>query len=150
MIIISPYSKQLRSGKMNPKNYPYWKELIKLLSQENIIQVGITEEQKLVDDFRKNLSLDELLLLIKECKYWISVDNFFPHLAHHVKKPGVVLFGCSDPKIFGYQENLNILKNRSLLRPNQFDTWENCVFNPNIFVKPDEIIKQINEFFPTI
>ena len=81
MIIISPYSKQLRSGKMNPKNYPYWKELIKLLSQENIIQVGITEEQKLVDDFRKNLSLDELLLLIKECKYWISVDNFFPHLA---------------------------------------------------------------------
>ena len=150
MIIISPYSKQLRSGKINPKNYPYWKELIKLLSQENIIQVGITEEQKLVDDFRKNLSLDELLLLIKECKYWISVDNFFPHLAHHVKKQGVVLFGYSDPKIFGYQKNLNILKNRSLLRPNQFDTWENCVFNPNIFVKPDEIIKQINEFFPTI
>ena len=78
------------------------------------------------------------------------MNHWKPHLAHHVKKQGVVLFGYSDPKIFGYQENLNILKNRSLLRPNQFDTWENCVFNPNIFVKPDEIIKQINEFFPTI
>lgn len=146
MIIISPYSKMLRNGKMNPKNYPYWKELIKLLKSENIVQVGVTGEEKLVNDFRKNLSLDELVSLIKKCNYWISVDNFFPHLSRHVGKPGVVIWGVSDPKIFGYPENLNILKNRSLLRPNQFDLWESFDFDPNVFVKPSEIVKQINNF----
>lgn len=146
MIIVSPYSKKLRSGNANPKNYPYWKELISLIDQKNIIQVGVDGEDQLVPDFKKNLSIDDLLVMISNCKYWISVDNFFPHLAHHVKKSGVVIWGRSDPKIFGYPENLNILKNRMFLRPNQFDTWDSCVFDPNVFVKPHEIIKKINNF----
>jgi len=54
MIIISPYSKKLMSGKNNPKNYPYWKELIRLI-KEPIVQVGIEGEDQLVDDFRKAL-----------------------------------------------------------------------------------------------
>ena len=53
MIIISPYSKKLENGKMNPKNYPYWKELISLLlKSETIIQVGTIDEKHLVTDFR--------------------------------------------------------------------------------------------------
>ena len=56
MIIISPYSKALFNGKQNPKNYPYWKELIEQID-EPIIQVGIEGEKQLVPDFRKNLLL---------------------------------------------------------------------------------------------
>ena len=44
MIIISPYSKPLRNGLNNPKNYPYWKELISLINEE-IIQVGVDGEE---------------------------------------------------------------------------------------------------------
>jgi hypothetical protein len=40
MIIISPYAKALLSKKQNPKNYPYWKELISQI-KEPIIQIGI-------------------------------------------------------------------------------------------------------------
>jgi hypothetical protein len=66
MILISPYAKKLRNGLNNPKNYPWWPELISLIN-EPIIQVGIESEKQLVDDFRKNLSLDELKVLVDEC-----------------------------------------------------------------------------------
>ena len=57
MILISPYSKQLTNGKTNPKNYPYWDEVISQI-QEPIIQIGIEGEKQLVNDFRKNLAVD--------------------------------------------------------------------------------------------
>jgi hypothetical protein len=40
MIIIAPYAQKLRNNKENPKNYPYWKELIAMID-ELIIQVGV-------------------------------------------------------------------------------------------------------------
>ena len=76
MIIISPYSKALRNGKRNPKNYPYWQELIELI-KEPIVQIGIEGEEQLVPDFRKNLSLSELRELVNQCRTWISCDSFF-------------------------------------------------------------------------
>ena len=63
MIVISPYSKKLLNGSRNPKNYPYWKELIALID-EPIVQVGVDGEEQLVDDFRKNLTIPELKALI--------------------------------------------------------------------------------------
>ena len=58
MIIISPYSKALRSGKRNPKNYPYWQELIELI-KEPIVQIGIEGEEQLVPDLdRKSTRLN--------------------------------------------------------------------------------------------
>lgn len=142
MIIISPYSKELRDGKKNPKNYPYWKELISLI-QEPIIQVGIDGEEQLVENFRKNLSITELRNLINECRIWISVDSFFQHLAWNSNKPGIVLFGQSDPLIFGHSENINLLKDRSYLREKQFWLWEQCDYREEAFVKPAEVLKYL-------
>lgn len=142
MIIISPYSKKLRNGQENPKNYPWWPELVKLID-EPIIQVGINGEKQLVDDFRKNLSLTELSDLIKECRTWISCDSFFQHLAWDLGKPGIVLWGQSDPLIFGHPENINLLKNRKYLRKKQFWWWEQCEYNADAFVKPAEVIKYL-------
>jgi len=92
MIVISPYAKRLINGKQNPKNYPYWKELIALI-EEPIVQVGVIGEKQLVNDFRMNLPLNELRKLIRECRTWISCDSFFQHLAWDEGKPGVVLWG---------------------------------------------------------
>jgi ADP-heptose:LPS heptosyltransferase len=145
MILISPFSKKLRNGMpKHPKDYPYWKKLVKLL-KDNIIQIGIEGEKKLTKDFRKNLSLKEIEELVKECKYWISVDSFLPHLAKHIGKTGVVIWSVSDPEIFGYKENLNILKDRKYLRKNQFSIWEQESYNEDAFLKPEEIIKLIEE-----
>ena len=144
MIIISPYSKKLISGKQNPKNYPYWKELISQIN-EPIIQVGIEGETQLVDDFRKNLPIDELRKLIKECRTWISCDSFFQHLGWDEGKPGIVIWGPSDPLIFGHPENINLLADRAHLVANQFLWWEATEHKNERFVKPEEVLKHLNK-----
>lgn len=142
MIIISPYSKKLRNGKENPKNYPYWNKLVELID-EPIVQVGVNGEKQLVKDFRQDLSLDELKELILGCRTWISVDSFFQHFAWDIGKSGIVLWGPSDPNIYGHPENTNLLKDRSLLVPNQFLMWEQQPYRTECFVDPEEVLKHI-------
>lgn len=142
MIIIAPYAKRLFNGKQNPKNYPYWDELIAQID-EPIIQVGVVGEKQLVEDFRTNLPLAELRKLIQECRTWIGVDSFFQHLAWDEGKPGIVLWGVSDPLIFGHPENINLLKDRSHLSPNQFLWWEYTEHKNERFVEPQVVLEHL-------
>lgn len=144
MIIIAPYAQKLRTGNLNPKNYPYWKELIEQI-KEPVIQVGVEGETQLVPDFRKNLSIPELRTLLKECRIWISVDSFFQHLGWDEGVPGIVLWGPSDPLIFGHPENINLLKSREYLVENQFIWWEATEHKNDRFVKPKEVLKYLKE-----
>lgn len=142
MIIIHPFAKPLKNGKTNPKNYPYWKELISKID-DPIVQVGVTGEEQLVPDFRQNLSIAELKALIAECRTWIAVDSFFQHLAWLEGKKGIVLWSVSDPNIFGHPTNINLLKDRENLAQNQFLWWDYTEHDPNKFVKPDDIIQYL-------
>ncbi len=143
-ILISPWSKVLRDGSYNAKNYPWWPVVISKLKEEyDIVQVGVGGEEQLVEDFRKNLPLKEVAKLIEECYVWISVDNFLPHLAHLVGKSGIAIWGVSDPNIFGYKENKNLLKSRKYLRENQFFIWDGVKHDPNVFVSPDVVINAV-------
>jgi ADP-heptose:LPS heptosyltransferase len=142
MILISPYSQKLRNGKNNAKNYPYWKELIALID-EPIVQVGVEGEEQLVDDFRKNLSLVDLRKLVQECRIWISCDSFLQHLGWDEGKKGIVLWGPSDPNIYGHPENINLLKDRKYLVQDQFLWWEAYEFDEERFVKPEEVLKHL-------
>ena len=142
MIIIHPFSKALPSGKVNPKNFPYWQTLIAMID-EPIVQIGVTGERQLVDDFRCDLPIAELRSLIKKCRTWVGVDSFFQHLCWTENKPGVVLWSVSDPLIFGHPENTNLLKDRRFLTPNQFLWWDATEFNIDSFLLPVEIIPHI-------
>jgi ADP-heptose:LPS heptosyltransferase len=142
MIIIHPYAKTLTNGNRNPKNYPYWKELIALIN-EPIIQIGVDGEEQLVPDFRMNLPIIELRQLIKNCRTWIAIDSFFQHLAWSEGKSGIVLWSVSDPLIFGHPENHNLLKSREYLTQNQFLWWNLTKYNIDAFVKPEEVIKSL-------
>jgi len=143
MILISPHSKPLRNGGNNPKNYPFWREVLKGLNGQKVLQIGLPEEEKICKDFYFPPNLKSVKELLLECDTWVSVDNFLPHIAHHVKKPGVVIFGQSDPSIFGYKENINLLKSREYLRKDQFQIWEQCEYNPDAFVEPGIVIDAI-------
>jgi ADP-heptose:LPS heptosyltransferase len=150
-IIISPYSRRLRGRQgINPKNYPYWSEVIKGLKEKDIYvtQVGVQGEDKIegVDEFLINKSLDELKQLVKECDTWISIDNFFQHLGWLLEKSGIAIFGQSDPIIFGHETNENILKDRKYLRPDQFGMWESIEFNKECFIEPNVVVdKTLNK-----
>ena len=140
MIVISPYSRPLKSGKNNPKNYPFWEELIAMID-EPIVQIGIEGEVQLVEDFRKDLPISELKKLLAECRTWISCDSFFQHLGWIEGKKGVVLWSVSDPLIYGHPENINLLKNRKYLAGNQFLWWEAYDHNTETFVPAREVFK---------
>lgn len=145
-IIISPFSRNLRSGKTNPKNFPYWEEVVKNLRLKGyrIIQIGSTGEPSIgADEVKYGLKLKELKKLLDESDGFASVDNFFNHFATFYGKRGVVVFGRSDPKIFGYEQNINLLKHRACLRKNQFDLWENDEFRADVFVSADEVVEAI-------
>lgn len=148
MIIISPYSKKLLNGKENPKNYPYWRELIAMID-DHIVQVGVEGEEQLVPDFRKNLSIAELRQLLRECKTFISCDSFVQHLGWDVGKKGIVLWSVSDPNIYGHPENINLLKDRKYLAENQFLWWEFVNHNPESFVSPEEVFYNLQNLNKT-
>jgi ADP-heptose:LPS heptosyltransferase len=142
MILIHPFAKPLKNRKENPKNYPFWEELIsKIDINEHIIQVGVEGEKQLVPDFRKNLSMEQLKELIYDCRIWIGVDSFFQHLAWLENKSGIVLWSVSDPLIYGHPENINLLKDRNYLAENQFLWWDFTEHNTDAFVKPEEVLK---------
>ena len=148
-IIIAPFAKTLRNGKPNPKNFPYWPELIRLLEKDyHVIQIGVKGEPAFVKDMRIGLSLKELKELLLDCKLWISCDSFFQHLAHHNLKAGVVIWSVSDHRHFGYDYNINILKDRKYLRPNQFDIWETQEYNKDAFLSAKEVYAIIKDSFP--
>ena len=150
-IIISPYSKKLRNGGVNPKNYPieYWKDTVLALKAKGyyIIQIGVSDEIPIdnIDEIKLNLSLKELEILVKECTTFICVDNFFNHFCKSIDKRGVVIWGKSDPKIYGYPENINLLKDVKYLRPDQFNIWEECSYDKDCFVEPKVVVEAVEK-----
>ena len=137
----------------NPKNYPYWSELVSLMQQKEnwkLIQVRTREEES----FPNMHSLVDMKLNViahrvkEEMDFFVSIDSFLPHMAHYYNKVGFVLFGQSDPEIFGYPENLNILKDRSSLRERQFWNWEQTPYRDDIWPTAQEVFKIITTYIP--
>jgi len=144
-IIIAPYAKKLRNGNINPKNYPWFPEVITKIKKDrhdlHINQIGIEGEKILnnIDKFTFGKSIQEIMNLVKECDIYITIDSFLGHLGAYVKKRGIIIFGKSDPNIFSYPQNRNILKDRKYLRKNQFDIWESETFDKNAFIDPKSL-----------
>jgi len=137
-IVLSLFSRKLRNGNRNPKDYHWANELTELLNKNyHTIQIGITGEPSIgAKEVVLDKTMQDLTNIILDCDVWISVDNFLPHMMNCVGKPGVVIWGKSDPKIFGYKQNMNILKSDEFLRKNQFDIWENESYDEKVFVIP--------------
>lgn len=147
MILISPYSRPLRNSKRNAKNYPWFEEVVDILKKqgEQVVQIGAKGEDKIngVDECIFGASFDEIGELVERCSTWVSVDNFFHHFCFSVAKPGVVIFGPSDPNIYGHPQNVNLLKDRKYLRPDQFGFWESVEYSEDRFVDPETVTKAI-------
>ena len=143
-VLLSLASRKLRDKEgRNPKDYPYAKKLIELLHMKNVetVQVRTNESEVLpAKEILSNLSLDELSKVILTCDSFIAVDNFIQHYATYLGKRGVVIFGQSDPLIYGYPQNINLLKDRKYLRPDQFGIWESVEFREEVFIPPENVV----------
>jgi ADP-heptose:LPS heptosyltransferase len=144
-ILISPYPAKLRSGIHNAKSYPHWEELVLMLKENGheIIQIGVQGEVRIVgcDQFVINWPYDKLKTLMESCDTFVSVDSFWPHFCHYHRLPrGVVLWGKSDHRVWGYPENENLLRGVEHLREFQYQDWETIEHDPRAFVPPKQVI----------
>lgn len=148
-ILISPFSKPLRNGKRNPKNYPFWDALVELLKKDGhtITQLAFGNEDALkVDSVLRYTKLAEVEKSLREHDLFISIDNFLQHLAHYHGFKGIVLWGKSDPKLFGYPENVNVVKDEKYIRKRQFDIWEAEEYEEKVFEEPKKVVEYVKEF----
>lgn len=90
--------------------------------------------------------MKDLREYIKGYNLFISVDNFFPHFCNHYGLTGIVIFSKSDPKIFGYHNNMNILGDEKFLRMDQFGLWESCDYVEEAFPPPEQVMAAVNIF----
>lgn len=136
-IIVSARSRWLgKEGGASAKDYPYMQALCDLYIKDGyrLIQIGVGNEPKLTGCehvFDKHLL--DIEKLLKDTGYFIAVDNFLHHMASAVGVTGMVLFGPSDPQVFGYPDQVNIIKDRSLLRPDQFGFYHLDYVWPHAF-----------------
>jgi len=117
----------------NAKSYPHWDKLRELLKDYEVREIkGILPEQ-------------EIVALVNWADVVVTIDSFLPHLIKYygIQKTVVVLWGKSDPDIFGYKENINLLKDREYLKPQQFQWWLEEPNDPNVFVSPEKVMKTI-------
>ena len=89
-----------------------WKELVSMLVKDfDVVQIGGPCE-KPIEGITTNLTgqtnIRQVMALIKHSLTTISIDSFIGHVSPAVGKSGVVLFGRSNPYIFGHETNVNI------------------------------------------
>lgn len=152
-IIIAPYSANLPTGKRNAKNYDRWPELLALLKADGhyLIQLGAGAEARVegVDQFILNLPLPQIVPVVAECDLFISVDSWLPHFCNTERLGrGIVLFSQSDPQIFGYPHNINLLADRKFLRSHQFAPWYDVEFVSEAFVSPETVLAEVRKLIP--
>lgn len=151
MILFAPFAARSPSlnGQPSPKDYPWPKQLAEALEKDHaLIQVGGGNDEQVCKDFRKNLSFNDLGKLILESRTGISADSYLQHCYWYHNRRAIVLFGISDDLIFGHPENLNLLVDRRFLRPKQYDLYYLDQYNPEAFVRPQDVLHALCEFEP--
>ena len=147
MILFAPFARKLRNGNRSPKDYPpeFSRKLVELLQKQGneVVQIGVKEEEKVATRFETDLSFQEVSRLLEECDTFVAVDSYLSHHAWDIGKRGTVIFSQSDPNIFGHEFHNNLLKDRKYLRPNQFDLWESTSCNDEAFFDWDEVVERM-------
>ncbi len=99
-ILIFPFS----SPKLSHKQWPYYKVLINKIKNKHNIEIAVSPNLKEIDSAKKlgatiitknqkPLNITELAGLIKKSSFIIANDTGPAHMAAHLQKEGVVLFG---------------------------------------------------------
>ena len=89
-----------------------WKKLISLLNKDfDIVQVGGPNEERIegiTTYLMGQTTIRQTMALVKNSLTFVSIDSFINHVGPAVNKSGVVLFGRSNPYIFGHNMNVNV------------------------------------------
>lgn len=89
-----------------------WEALVEQMPEYTFIQLGTESEARVKNavDLRGKVSFRDTLALIKYSRSFVGVNSSFSHATNAFDIPGVVLFGPSQPAIWGHDNNINIYK----------------------------------------
>lgn len=89
-----------------------WEELVRSMPEYTFIQLGLSDESSVANtvDLRGKTSVREAFALIRYSKSFVGVNSCFSHVTNAFNIPGVVLFGASNPPIWGHSNNINLYK----------------------------------------
>tara|TARA_R100000541_G_scaffold560_2_gene3781 strand:- start:1220 stop:2053 length:834 start_codon:yes stop_codon:yes gene_type:complete len=97
------------------RNYNKGQQLINYLKEAmpdlNIVVFGHTNEQEpLLNTTSGFYDKEDFMILSKYCTSFICIDSSLQHMCSNKRfnKKGIVLWGTSNPLMFGYKNNLNI------------------------------------------
>ncbi len=148
-VVIACWAAKMPNGAHNAKNFPYWPQLVAMLNEagHEVIQVAGGGEDKVdgVVMFLQGFPLNKLEEVLRECDTWISVDSWLPHFCATLRLPaGIVIWAQSNPKIWGYPHNVNLLKSPEFLRPYQYAPWFDVPYNEEAFVEPQVVMDALH------
>jgi len=86
-----------------------WTQVIGRSRSCTFIQLGRSSEDSISGavDLR-GTTLRDTFALLNSCDAFVGVDSGLAHAATAVGTPSVVLFGASNPVVFGHHENINL------------------------------------------
>ena len=89
-----------------------WGNLVRQLPEFTFIQLGMPDEPAVEGaiDWRGKTSMREAFCLLKYAASYVGVDSVHAHVSNAFDLPGVVLFGDSNPALWGHDNNINIYK----------------------------------------
>jgi ADP-heptose:LPS heptosyltransferase len=95
------------------KSWPisHWTELVRRNPQYTFLQLGLPDGELIpgVVDLREKLpSLRAQFAVLKYVKAFVGIDSSFAHATNAFGTPGVVLYGASNPLIWGHSNNSNL------------------------------------------
>jgi hypothetical protein len=149
-IVLASNPRPNQDGKPHAKAYPWWDNLTAQLNEAfpdiKLYSIGIKGDEPISGCIAMwNKSLKDIFNFTKDAVTFITIDSFLQHLMAPMKKQGIVLWGLSDPKLFGYKWNKNLFINENYFRPNQWDIWPGEKWIEGCWVAPSDVVKAVGD-----
>jgi len=151
LCLIVPYSAVTAHGKISTyKDWEdeKWRALIRALKERGyqVNQLGVKgQETDLGTDQFLTTHILDAIALVKHASLVISVDTWAGHAAHAFGTKAIILFGSTNPALFGYPTNINICK--GIPDPNiQWLRNENVPNDKMRLISVEDVINAIEEY----
>jgi ADP-heptose:LPS heptosyltransferase len=107
-----------------------WEELVSKFKNYTFLLVGTDEDNFIKGsiDLRGKTTIRQAIALLNVAKLFVGIDSFLNHATNATCTKGVILFGSSNPMMWGYNNNINIYKKISCSPCFTYES-ENCPDN---------------------
>ena len=105
----------VRASSSPNKNWPLenWRQLVAAHPEISFIQLGNANEEAVPGAIIVlGIPLRQSFAVLKQCDAFVGVDSGLGHAATALQIPAVILFGATDPAVWGHAQNCNLHKRR--------------------------------------